>query len=137
MFVLHELNALWTKDRSHKRVFFDFCFLDYEFAADSLVSPLSALLSFKQTKITERKPSAKMSSSTAMYASLSILSLCALTGTGVAIGSGVGMMSMAALEAEKKQTNVAAHSVKEKSWVESKQVSGSSAQRGFAAAGRQ
>ena len=77
-----------------------------------------------------------MSSSTAMYASLSILSLCALTVTGVAIGSGVGMMSMAALEAEKKQTNVAAHSVKEKSWVESKQVSGS-AQRGFAAAGRQ
>jgi len=72
-----------------------------------------------------------------MYASLSILSLCALAGTGVAIGSGVGMMSMAALEAEKKQTNVAAHSVKEKSWVESKQVSGSSAQRGFAAAGRQ
>jgi len=45
------------------------------------------------------------------------------------------MMSMAALEADKKQT-VAAHSVKEKSWVESKQVSGSSA-RGFAAAGRQ
>ena len=136
MFVLHELNALWTKDRSHKRVFFDFCFLDYAFAADSLVSPLCSSL-FKQTKITERKPSAKMSSSTAMYASLSILSLCALTGTGVAIGSGVGMMSMAALEAEKKQTNVAAHSVKEKSWVESKQVSGSSAQRGFAAAGRQ
>ena len=80
-----------------------------------------------------------MSSSTAMYASLSILSLCALAGTGVAIGSGVGMMSMEllALEAEKKQTNgVAAHSVEEKSWVESKQVSGSSA-RGFAAAGRQ
>ncbi|CAL6299253.1 unnamed protein product [Bathycoccus prasinos] len=78
-----------------------------------------------------------MSSSTAMYASLSILSLCALAGTGVAIGSGVGMMSMEllALEAEKKQT-VAAHSVKEQSWVESKQVSGSSA-RGFAAAGRQ
>jgi|TARA_B110000008_G_C16944214_1_gene553743 hypothetical protein len=131
------LNALWTKDRSHKRVFFDFCFLDYAFAADSLVSPLcSSLFQTNNTK-TERKPSAKMSSSTAMYASLSILSLCALTGTGVAIGSGVGMMSMAALEAEKKQTNVAAHSVKEKSWVESKQVSGSSAQRGFAAAGRQ
>ncbi len=70
-----------------------------------------------------------------MYASLSILSLCALTGTGVAIGSGVGMMSMAALEAEKKDT--VAHSVKEKSWVESKQVSGAPA-RGFAAAvGRQ
>jgi len=76
-----------------------------------------------------------MSSSTAMYASLSILSLCALTGTGVAIGSGVGMMSMAALVVDKKQI-VSAHSVKEKSWVESKQVSGSSA-RGFAAAGRQ
>ena len=135
MFVLHELNALWTKDPSHKRVFFDFCFLDYEFAADALVTSLCS--SLFQTKITERKPSAKMSSSTAMYASLSILSLCALAGTGVAIGSGVGMMSMAALEAEKKQTNVAAHSVKEKSWVESKQVSGSSAQRGFAAAGRQ
>lgn len=135
MFVLHELIALWTKDRSHKRVFFDFCFLDYEFAADALVTSLCS--SLFQTKITERKPSAKMSSSTAMYASLSILSLCALAGTGVAIGSGVGMMSMEllALEAEKKQT-VAAHSVKEKSWVESKQVSGSSA-RGFAAAGRQ
>ncbi len=119
------------------RVFFDFCFLDYEFAADALVTSLCS--SLFQTKITERKPSAKMSSSTAMYASLSILSLCALAGTGVAIGSGVGMMSMEllALEAEKKQTNVAAHSVKEKSWVESKQVSGSSAQRGFAAAGRQ
>jgi hypothetical protein len=89
---------------------------------------------FSTTKQAEKK-SAKMSSSTAMYASLSILSLCALTGTGVAIGSGVGMMSMAALEADKKQT-VSAHSVKEKSWVESKQVSGSSA-RGFAAAGRQ
>ena len=135
MFVLHELIALWTKDRSHKRVFFDFCFLEYEFAADALVTSLCS--SLFQTKITERKPSAKMSSSTAMYASLSILSLCALAGTGVAIGSGVGMMSMEllALEAEKKQT-VAAHSVKEKSWVESKQVSGSSA-RGFAAAGRQ
>ena len=118
------------------RVFFDFCFLDYEFAADALVTSLCS--SLFQTKITERKPSAKMSSSTAMYASLSILSLCALAGTGVAIGSGVGMMSMEllALEAEKKQT-VAAHSVKEQSWVESKQVSGSSAQRGFAAAGRQ
>ena len=77
----------------------------------------------------------KMSSSTAMYASLSILSLCALTGTGVAIGSGVGMMSMAALEAEKKDT--VAHSVKETSWAASKQVSGAPA-RGFAAAvGRQ
>jgi len=135
MFVLHELSASRTKDRSHKRVFFDFCFLDYEFAADALVTSLCS--SLFQTKITERKPSAKMSSSTAMYASLSILSLCALAGTGVAIGSGVGMMSMEllALEAEKKQT-VAAHSVKEQSWVESKQVSGSSA-RGFAAAGRQ
>merc|ERR1712124_98005 len=77
----------------------------------------------------------KMSSSTAMYASLSILSLCALTGTGVAIGSSVGMMSMAALEAEKKDT--VAHSVKETSWAASKQVSGAPA-RGFAAAvGRQ
>ena len=76
-----------------------------------------------------------MSSSTAMYASLSILSLCALTGTGVAIGSSVGMMSMAALEAEKKDT--VAHSVKETSWAASKQVSGAPA-RGFAAAaGRQ
>ena len=75
-----------------------------------------------------------MSSSTAMYASLSILSLCALTGTGVAIGSGVGMMSMAALE-EKKDT--VARSVKETSWAASKQVSGAPA-RGFAAAvGRQ
>ena len=72
-----------------------------------------------------------------MYASLSILSLCALTGTGVAIGSGVGMMSMAALEAEKKDTVAAAHSVKETSWAASKQVSGAPA-RGFAAAvGRQ
>jgi hypothetical protein len=109
-------------------------------SADSLSSHtgtlahLFILYIFSTTKQAEKK-SAKMSSSTAMYASLSILSLCALTGTGVAIGSGVGMMSMAALEADKKQT-VAAHSVKEKSWVESKQVSGSSA-RGFAAAGRQ
>jgi hypothetical protein len=70
-----------------------------------------------------------MSSSTAMYASLSILSLCALAGTGVAIGSGVGMMSMAMAEEEAKLKNVQAHSVKEKSWAETKQVS----KRGFAA----
>merc|ERR1711959_650853 len=77
----------------------------------------------------------KMSSSTAMYAALAILSLCALTGTGVAIGSGVSMMSMAAVEAEKKDTG--AHSVKETAWAASKQVSGAPA-RGFAAAvGRQ
>jgi hypothetical protein len=52
MFVLHELNALWTKDRSHKRVFFDFCFLDYAFAADSLVSLLS---SFKQIILKQKE----------------------------------------------------------------------------------
>lgn len=52
MFVLHELNALWTKDPSHKRVFFDFCFLDYEFAADSLVSLLS---SFKQIILKQKE----------------------------------------------------------------------------------
>jgi hypothetical protein len=52
MFVLHELNALWTKDRSHKRVFFDFCFLDYEFAADSLASLLS---SFKQIILKQKE----------------------------------------------------------------------------------
>ena len=58
-----------------------------------------------------------------------------LVSGGVAIGSGVGMMSMAALEAEKKDT--VAHSVKESSWAASKQVSGAPA-RGFAAAvGRQ
>lgn len=52
MFVLHELNALWTKDPSHKRVFFDFCFLDYEFAADSLASLLS---SFKQIILKQKE----------------------------------------------------------------------------------
>lgn len=58
MFVLHELNALWTKDRSHKRVFFDFCFLDYEFAADSLVSPLCSSL-FQTNKNNRKKTFSK------------------------------------------------------------------------------
>ena len=56
-----------------------------------------------------------------MYTSLSILSLCALTGTGVAIGSGVGMMSMSALTGEQKKTSTAAaHSVKEQRWTQAK-----------------
>ncbi|KAL4436816.1 hypothetical protein ABPG75_003955 [Micractinium tetrahymenae] len=60
--------------------------------------------------------------------SLSIIALCGLIGAGVAVGSGVGMMSMAALDAEQKQQQaVAAHSPLEKVVVS----------RGFAASGSQ
>ena len=60
--------------------------------------------------------------------SLSIIALVGLVGAGVAVGSGVGMMSMAALEAEQKATSaVTAHSPLEKVEVS----------RGFAASGAQ
>ena len=49
-----------------------------------------------------------------VYVSLSILALTGLVGTGVAIGSGVSMMSMAMVEEEQKQQAVVA-SVKEAS----------------------
>jgi len=63
-----------------------------------------------------------MASPMAVYASLSIISLGALAGMGVAVGSGVGMMMMhmeeqaaaAGGEAPKVAVKVAAHSVNEK-----------------------
>ena len=50
-----------------------------------------------------------------MYVSLSIISLVALTGAGVAVGSGVGMMAMQmdAEAAKAAPAKVAAHSPKE------------------------
>ena len=66
-----------------------------------------------------------MSSSMAVYSSLSLLGLCALAGAGVGIGSGVAMMSMGMMEEEAKKqasTSVAA------SPIERRPVSG-----GFAA----
>ncbi|PSC74638.1 DNA-3-methyladenine glycosylase [Micractinium conductrix] len=59
--------------------------------------------------------------------SLSIIALCGLVGAGVAVGSGVGMMSMAVLEAEKQQQASVAHTPLEKVVVS----------RGFAASGAQ
>ncbi|CAK0753880.1 hypothetical protein CVIRNUC_002254 [Coccomyxa viridis] len=50
-------------------------------------------------------------------ASLSLIGLCALTGAGVAIGSGVGMAYAAMAEEEQKQQGgspAVAHSVAEK-----------------------
>ena len=41
-----------------------------------------------------------MPSVTSVYTSLSLISLAALVGTGVAIGSGVSMMSLNMMEAE-------------------------------------
>ena len=49
-----------------------------------------------------------MPSVTAVYTSLSIISLGALIGMGVAVGSGVSMMSMAMYEEEQKQKMTAA-----------------------------
>lgn len=48
-----------------------------------------------------------MPSTTAVYTSLSIISLCGLVGMGVAVGSGVSMMAMAMAEEEQKQKMVA------------------------------
>eukprot|EP00238_Polyblepharides_amylifera_P000605 CAMPEP_0196570242 /NCGR_PEP_ID=MMETSP1081-20130531/76_1 /TAXON_ID=36882 /ORGANISM="Pyramimonas amylifera, Strain CCMP720" /LENGTH=75 /DNA_ID=CAMNT_0041886549 /DNA_START=82 /DNA_END=309 /DNA_ORIENTATION=+ len=45
-------------------------------------------------------------SSQAIYLSMSILSLCGLTGMGVAVGSGVGLMAME-LEKEEARLNQA------------------------------
>jgi hypothetical protein len=56
-----------------------------------------------------------MPSTTAVYMSLSIVSLGALVGMGVAVGSGVGMMYMGMAEQEEKQ-KMAAASVVEKSF---------------------
>ena len=61
-----------------------------------------------------------------VYVSLSILALTGLVGTGVAIGSGVSMMSMAMVEEEQKQQAVVA-SVKE--------AAARVPSRGFAASG--
>jgi hypothetical protein len=55
-----------------------------------------------------------MPSSQAVYVSMSILALTGLVGTGVAIGSGVSMMTMSMAEEEAKKTAVVA-SVKESS----------------------
>jgi hypothetical protein len=68
-----------------------------------------------------------MPSTQSVYVSMSILALTGLVGTGVAIGSGVSMMSMAALEDEQKQQAVVA-SVKE--------ASARVSSRGFAASGQ-
>jgi len=67
-----------------------------------------------------------MSSVTAVYTSLSLISLCALVGAGVAVGSGVGMMAMQMEEIEQKG-KVAAASPKETSFRPTT--------RGFAASG--
>jgi len=49
-----------------------------------------------------------MPSVTAVYTSLSIISLGALIGMGMGVGSGVSMMAMAMAEEEEKQKMVAA-----------------------------
>jgi len=59
-----------------------------------------------------------------VYVSMSILALTGLVGTGVAIGSGVSMMTMSMAEEEAKKTAVVA-SVKE--------CSARGVSRGFAA----
>ena len=61
-----------------------------------------------------------------VYVSLSILALTGLVGTGVAIGSGVSMMSMAMVEEEQKQQAVVASG---------KEASARVPSRGFAASG--
>ena len=48
-----------------------------------------------------------MPSTQSVYAALSIISLGGLIGMGVAVGSGVSMMSMAMLEEEQKNKMVA------------------------------
>jgi len=67
-----------------------------------------------------------MPSTQSVYVSMSILALTGLVGTGVAIGSGVSMMTMHMAEEEAKQSAVVA-SVKESS--------ARSVSRGFAASG--
>ncbi|KAG7667643.1 hypothetical protein NADE_002721 [Nannochloris sp. 'desiccata'] len=63
----------------------------------------------------------------AVYVSLSILSLVGLVGAGVAVGSGVGMMAMAAGQAEQDAKVVAHQPIERKVMVS----------RGFAASGAQ
>lgn len=57
-------------------------------------------------------------SSQYMYASLSLIGLCALVGAGVGVGSGVAMMTMQMAQAEQdKAAAVVAHSPVEKKMV--------------------
>lgn len=67
-----------------------------------------------------------MASTQAIYTSLSIISLTALVGMGVAVGSGVSMMAMA-MDEEEQKAKMVASSVVEQSF--------RPAARGFAASG--
>tara|TARA_B100000003_G_scaffold169850_1_gene157004 strand:+ start:85 stop:291 length:207 start_codon:yes stop_codon:yes gene_type:complete len=67
-----------------------------------------------------------MPSTQSVYVSMSILALTGLVGTGVAIGSGVSMMTMQMADAETQQKTTVAASVKE---------TATRAPRGFAASG--
>ena len=68
----------------------------------------------------------EMPSTQSVYVSMSILALTGLVGTGVAIGSGVSMMTMQMADAETQQKTAVAASVKE---------TATRAPRGFAASG--
>ena len=68
----------------------------------------------------------EMPSTQSVYVSMSILALTGLVGTGVAIGSGVSMMTMQMADAETQQKTAVAASVKE---------TATRALRGFAASG--
>ncbi len=69
----------------------------------------------------------KMPSTQSVYVSMSILALTGLVGTGVAIGSGVSMMTMQMADAETQQKTAVAASVKE--------TATRAPARGFAASG--
>jgi hypothetical protein len=68
-----------------------------------------------------------MPSTQSVYVSMSILALTGLVGTGVAIGSGVSMMTMQMADAETQQKTAVAASVKE--------TATRAPARGFAASG--
>jgi len=69
-----------------------------------------------------------MPSTQSVYVSMSILALTGLVGTGVAIGSGVSMMTMSMAQEEQKQQAMNVASVKESKVVKIPT-------RGFAASG--
>jgi len=69
-----------------------------------------------------------MSSVTAMYTSLSLISLCGLVGMGVAVGSGVSMMAI--------QMDAEEQAAKGKVTVASPKEVSFRLSRGFAAGGR-